>query len=132
MSLSDDENENKIDDQEENDESNEKNIQNFLESRDDCFVMQSGIHKSYIERMKNSREKRMKVPSFEKNDKVYISLDFDNNSKSRKQPLQGYFHEDPFEVIDKLENGQYLVKNLINGTTKQVQSSRLKKLYKEL
>lgn len=61
-------------------------------------------------------------------DKVFLKKDFDNNKKKRKMKFDQMYFEEPYEVIEKLQDSFYKIKEFGSQKILTVTRSRLNKI----
>ena len=61
-------------------------------------------------------------------DYVIIKIDFDNNQANRRMPLDGFFEEDKYVVVEVLTNNMFKLKNIETNEEISVFKTRLKKI----
>ncbi len=77
-------------------------------------------------RNSNTVDRRVEV-----GDLVLLKKDFENNTETKRNSLEGFFYNSTFEVVEILRNNMIKVKDIESGETKNVYLRRLKKVNKQ-
>lgn len=82
----------------------------------------------YRQRVILNANKNIKKNVLHSGNKVLMKLDFDNNTKTRKDAFESIFDHDEYIVIDVYSNDLVKIKNSNTGKVKIIHKTRLKKI----
>lgn len=91
-----------------------QNVLNHFRSYRETMVLNSNP---------NTQNRRIEI-----GDSVLLKLDFDNNTSNRRNPLDGFFENASYQVLDILGNNTIKIQNSETNEIKNVSRSRLKKI----